>query len=114
MTRRDRNAWLSHRDDFLVGRFKPTTEYADPKTGILLHKGAIVVNDNLQAKFAPTPADGPTGSLSSPASSLSGPGFAMGDCMVHPASGEVKLGHTAEVNAHLVVENVRRASSGRP
>mmetsp|Transcript_23459 Transcript_23459/g.32812 ORF Transcript_23459/g.32812 Transcript_23459/m.32812 type:complete len:215 (+) Transcript_23459:254-898(+) len=37
--------------------------------------------------------------------------FAMGDCMAHKPSSELKLGHTAEVNAHLVVENVRRLES---
>ena len=34
--------------------------------------------------------------------------FGMGDVMFHKASNEMKLGHTAEVNAHLVVENLRR------
>jgi len=37
--------------------------------------------------------------------------FAMGDCMIHKPSSELKLGHTAEVNAHLVVENLRRLES---
>jgi NADH dehydrogenase FAD-containing subunit len=39
--------------------------------------------------------------------------FAMGDCMIHDKSGEIKLGHTAEVNAHLVVENIHRLEQGR-
>ena len=34
--------------------------------------------------------------------------YAMGDCMHHRASDEAKLGHTAELNAHVVAENVRR------
>jgi NADH dehydrogenase FAD-containing subunit len=38
--------------------------------------------------------------------------FAMGDCMIHDKSGEIKLGHTAEVNSHLVVDNIKRAEKG--
>jgi NADH dehydrogenase FAD-containing subunit len=38
--------------------------------------------------------------------------YAMGDCMIHDKSGEIKLGHTAEVNAHLVVDNIKRLGKG--
>ena len=38
----------------------------------------------------------------------------MGDCMHHRASDEAKLGHTAELNAHVVAENVRRQRRGEP
>ena len=40
--------------------------------------------------------------------------YAMGDCMHHRASDEAKLGHTAELNAHVVAENVRRQRRGEP
>jgi hypothetical protein len=36
----------------------------------------------------------------------------MGDCMIHDKSGEIKLGHTAQVNAHLVVDNIKRLELG--
>ena len=39
---------------------------------------------------------------------LGGAAFAMGDCCLHAASAEPKLGHTAEVNAELVARNVLR------
>jgi len=32
--------------------------------------------------------------------------YVMGDVMIHSKSGEAKLGHTAEINAHLVVSNL--------
>lgn len=53
--------------------------------------GALVVNDQLQVKPRV---------------------YAMGDAIVHPPSSELKLGHTAELNAALVVENVRRQHRG--
>jgi len=57
-------------------------------------KGFLIVNDHLQLKgFANI--------------------FAMGDVMTH-ASNEIKLGHTAEVNAHLVVDNLQRLELKRP
>ena len=37
--------------------------------------------------------------------------FGMGDCMIHSKSNDIKLGHTAEINAHLVVENIVRLSN---
>ena len=40
--------------------------------------------------------------------------FVMGDVMVHPRSSEWKLAHTAEVNAHMVCDNVRRTAEGKP
>jgi len=40
--------------------------------------------------------------------------YAMGDAIVHRASNELKLAHTAELNAALVVENVRRQHRGDP
>ena len=83
-----------------------------------------MVNDNLQVQFAPPPTEHPggggpgsgagAGAGTGSSAAAAGRVFAMGDCMVHPGSGEAKLGHTAEVNAHLVVENVRRASTGKP
>jgi len=38
--------------------------------------------------------------------------FGMGDVMLHETTRELKLGHTAEVNAHVVVENIRRLAAG--
>lgn len=49
--------------------------------------GRLIVNDNLQVEGHPTI-------------------FGMGDLMVHPKSDELKLGHTAELNAHVVAHNV--------
>merc|ERR1711871_224823 len=40
--------------------------------------------------------------------------FGMGDVMFHQASNEIKLGHTAEVNAHLVAENIARLEQAKP
>ncbi len=70
--------------------FRPNTEWlrGGPLSAALDRRGFIRVNDYLQVEGF-------------------GDIFAMGDCMSH-RSGEVKLGHTAELNAHLVVENLRR------
>lgn len=38
--------------------------------------------------------------------------YAMGDMMFHQASNDIKLGHTAELNAHVVAENVKRQHRG--
>eukprot|EP00965_Chrysotila_dentata_P108933 3598996-Pleurochrysis_carterae.AAC.2 len=38
--------------------------------------------------------------------------YALGDVMVHGASGEAKLGHTAELNAHCAAANIRRQMLG--
>eukprot|EP00470_Lotharella_oceanica_P000200 CAMPEP_0170170064 /NCGR_PEP_ID=MMETSP0040_2-20121228/3019_1 /TAXON_ID=641309 /ORGANISM="Lotharella oceanica, Strain CCMP622" /LENGTH=404 /DNA_ID=CAMNT_0010409211 /DNA_START=65 /DNA_END=1279 /DNA_ORIENTATION=+ len=57
-------------------------------------KGFLIVNDHLQLKGFPNI-------------------FAMGDVMTHE-SNEIKLGHTAEVNAHLVVDNLQRLETKRP
>lgn len=56
-----------------------------------MHRGSLVVDDALRVK-------GP----------LCGNVFGMGDCMIHSKSNDIKLAHTAEVNAHLVVDNLRR------
>jgi len=68
------------------------------KTGLskaLLHhqSGALLVEDTLQVPAHPRI-------------------FGMGDVMFHAGSHELKLGHTAEVNAHLVVENLTRHHAG--
>jgi NADH dehydrogenase FAD-containing subunit len=52
-------------------------------------KGAVVVNDHLQVDGFPHV-------------------FCAGDICYHAASNELKLGHTAQVNAHLVSENLAR------
>ena len=39
--------------------------------------------------------------------------YGMGDMCIH-ASNEAKLGHTAELNAHVAAENVLRQARGRP
>jgi len=39
--------------------------------------------------------------------------FGMGDVASLPA-GELQLGHTAELNAHVAAENMRRSAAGRP
>lgn len=39
--------------------------------------------------------------------------FVMGDVMFHEPSNELKLGHTAEVNAHLVVDNLHALCGNR-
>ena len=60
------------------------------------YEGApIVVLDSLQVSGAPPNV------------------FAMGDCMYHASSKDVKLAHTAELNAHLVVENVVRLKKSK-
>jgi len=58
-------------------------------------RGALTVNDFLQV----------TGHTNI---------FAVGDCMVHKRSAELKLGHTAEVNGHLVSANIARLLEGKP
>lgn len=60
-----------------------------------LHRGSLLVEDTLQVKGQERI-------------------FGMGDVMLHEATKEIKLGHTAEVNAHLVAENVRRLAGGEP
>jgi NADH dehydrogenase FAD-containing subunit len=55
-------------------------------------RGSLRVNDHLQVEGYPNI-------------------LAMGDVMVHTRSGEVKLGHTAELNAHLAACNVLRMCS---
>ena len=39
--------------------------------------------------------------------------FGAGDLMLHPRSNELKLGHTAELNAHVVAENVERLAAAK-
>lgn len=58
-------------------------------------RGSIIVNDFLQVEQHPNV-------------------FAMGDVMIHAPSNELKLGHTAEVNAHLVCANLRRHEAAKP
>lgn len=61
-------------------------------------RGAVKVNDHLQVAGVA-------------AANL----FCVGDMMLHPASNELKLGHTAEMNADLVAHNiVKLATSGVP
>lgn len=40
--------------------------------------------------------------------------YVMGDVMQHHASSELKLGHTAELNAHVAAHNVIAHASGKP
>jgi hypothetical protein len=40
--------------------------------------------------------------------------YVMGDVMLHAPNSELKLGHTAEVNAHLVCINLKRRERGLP
>ncbi len=56
--------------------------------------GALMVNDHLQVIGHPCI-------------------FAVGDCMQH-TSNEAKLGHTAEVNGHLVAKNIKNTLSAEP
>ena len=56
-------------------------------------KGRLLVNDALQVSGAPRV-------------------YGLGDVMRHAASDEAKLGHTAELNAHLAADNVLRQSKG--
>mmetsp|Transcript_45215 Transcript_45215/g.102096 ORF Transcript_45215/g.102096 Transcript_45215/m.102096 type:complete len:633 (-) Transcript_45215:141-2039(-) len=58
-------------------------------SGSLDDRGFLVVNDHLQVDGHPHV-------------------FACGDVMSHPESNEPKLGYTAELNAHVVVENIKR------
>jgi len=39
--------------------------------------------------------------------------FAAGDCILHSASNELQLGHTAELNAHVVADNILRLARYR-
>ena len=52
-------------------------------------KGRLIVNDHMQVAGHPRV-------------------FGIGDMMIHERSGDLKLGHTAELNAHVAVENVCR------
>lgn len=58
-------------------------------------RGSLLVEDTLQVKGQPNI-------------------FGMGDVMLHENTRELKLGHTAEVNAHVVVENIRRLAANAP
>ena len=58
-------------------------------------KGAVVVNDHLQVDGFPHV-------------------FCAGDICYHAESNELKLGHTAQVNAHLVSENLVRLVHSSP
>ncbi|GAB5357021.1 hypothetical protein AAMO2058_000338000 [Amorphochlora amoebiformis] len=77
--------------------FRPCTEWVKDSLppGCMDKGGYLKVNDHLQLDVCGKTV------------------FAMGDCMIH-SSNEVKLGHTAEVNAHLVAENVRRMAKRKP
>lgn len=76
--------------------FRPNTEFMRAAYKSSLHpRGALLVNDYLQLPAQPSI-------------------YAMGDAMLHEASDEIKLGHTADVNALLVVENVKRAEAKQP
>jgi NADH dehydrogenase FAD-containing subunit len=56
-------------------------------------KGSLVVNDHLQVEgFTDV--------------------FCAGDMCFHPGTDEIKLGHTAEVNAHLVAANIEQMERG--
>lgn len=58
-------------------------------------KGSLMVEHTLQVKGHPTV-------------------FGMGDVCLHPRSNELKLGHTAELNAHLAAHNLQEHhASGR-
>lgn len=61
--------------------------------GQLDAKGRLLVNDALQVAGAPRV-------------------YGLGDVMRHATSNEAKLGHTAELNAHLAADNVHRQSRG--
>ena len=65
----------------------------DDFAGHLDERGRLVVNDHLQIEGYPHI-------------------FGMGDAIIHPPSDELKLGHTAELNAHVVVANVIKLSEG--
>ena len=71
--------------------WQPNTELmkGSPLGAELGFRDAVVVNDFLQVPGKPHI-------------------FALGDAMTHEGSKELKLGHTAEVNAHLAAKNVRR------
>jgi len=88
----------------------------DPKSGRLL------VNDHLQVlkTVEHLQQDGVVGSTASkistevPDRTDSEPAiFAAGDCIVHSASNELQLGHTAELNAHVVADNILRLARYR-
>jgi len=69
--------------------FRPATEWLKGSLpeDCFDRRGFLIANDFLQVKGF--------GNI-----------FAMGDAMTH-SSNEMKLGHTAELNAHLVVENLK-------
>lgn len=60
------------------------------------HRGAIRVNNHLQVQSVPDNV------------------FCLGDMMLHEESNEIKLGHTAEVNAALVACNILLKEAGQP
>lgn len=70
-----------------------TAMLRDDFAGHLDERGRLVVNDHLQIEGYPHI-------------------FGMGDAIIHPPSDELKLGHTAELNAHVVVANVIKLSEG--
>ena len=76
---------------------KPNTEFLKqgPLATALTEKGSVSVNDHLQVQGY---------------SHI----FCAGDMCCHAASQEVKLGHTAEVNAHLVAANIQRLIAAPP
>ena len=73
--------------------FKATAEFMKTDLGTNIFKGnSLIVDDQLRALE--------TSNV-----------FGMGDCMIHSKSNDIKLGYTAEINAHLVVENIVRLSN---
>jgi len=73
--------------------YKPNTAFlSEDFQENLTERGALLVEDTMQVEgFANI--------------------FGMGDVALHRRSDELKLGHTAELNAHLVAENVSRMQS---
>jgi NADH dehydrogenase FAD-containing subunit len=84
--------------------------------------GRLMVNDHLQVLVPslkqPLPLSSQRGDdavsfeLAAPDSDTPPAVFAAGDCLLHP-SGELQLGHTAELNAHVAAENIKLLASHR-
>jgi len=76
--------------------FKPISSFLQRDFSDQLNKrGQLVVTDTLQVKDHPNI-------------------FGMGDLCLHERSNELKLGHTAELNAHLAAANLERHHLRRP